>query len=92
MRQSIGLEVVSIFPNPADYLLNVVIHSPIPFDHRHGKLAIMDIAGRTVLEKELHFSELNLTLDTRLWSPGLYIYELELPGISLKNGKFEVQH
>lgn len=85
-------EVLTLFPNPADYLVNVVVKAPVLPIGQQGSLVIYDVTGRMVETLTVQHAVQYITIDTRTWSPGMYLYELRLPNNPEYNGKFEIQH
>ena len=82
---------IEVFPNPADYLVNIQLDCPLELKQK-TKLVITDITGRIVSQYEVFHAKQQLILDTLNWSNGMYIYEIDLPILGKQIGKFDVHH
>lgn len=78
------LASIKVYPNPAkDYVIFDVSH----IDQR-TTLSVYDIYGREIIEKQI--TETPITLDTKSWSTGLYLWRVNQEGISSSQGKVEI--
>ncbi|MBX2905566.1 MAG: T9SS type A sorting domain-containing protein [Taibaiella sp.] len=74
-----------VSPNPARGIVNFRVGNASQF----SKLTIADITGKTILTKDV--DGLSATsVDTRFFTPGLYVYRLSAKDGSATNGKFVV--
>lgn len=82
---------VDVYPNPADYFVNFEVENTFSIDKRLT-LTIYDILGRPVVQTDVMSETRRFIFDTRQWSSGLYVYEIDVPSFGKINGKFDVQH
>lgn len=84
--------LIEVYPNPANSIVNVVVNSPIPMNENRGTITISDISGRLVEQQVVKYNNQFITIDTRHWHSGFYIYELHLPNRPVQSGKLEIVH
>jgi len=83
---SSGLEV---YPNPTDVYLNVVITEKIP-SNAGIVLTVFGATGKTIEQHTM--TDERMLLDTRQWSPGLYVIEVRIAGNEPMKTKVNVVH
>lgn len=73
---------ISLFPNPTNSQLNVVIQSPVAINSR---LEVIDITGKTVYSSAANISTTRFSqvIDVKTFSPGMYILQLTSDNQSL---------
>ena len=66
---------ISLYPNPANSAINVVIESPVALK---GNMEIVDITGKVVYSAVANIanSHFNQVIDLKQFSPGIYILQL----------------
>ena len=80
---------LSLFPNPTNSLLNVVIESP---SLSSSKLEVMDMTGRIVYNAPISVAgKYNHTIDVKSFSPGIYVLQLSADKRSIHQ-RFVVTH
>ncbi|MGQ0829263.1 MAG: T9SS type A sorting domain-containing protein, partial [Bacteroidota bacterium] len=78
---------LSVFPNPANDKLNVLIHLEAG---QVGTLEVFDLAGKLVLTHTLNSdSEVN-EMSINILSEGLYIYKLNVNNSPVSSGKLSI--
>jgi parallel beta-helix repeat protein len=76
--------LVSIYPNPTMGLLNITVHKPYPVE-----IILQDPLSRIVFQKV--FSGI-ISLDTRDWKAGIYLYRVRDDQGIIGKGKIVVYH
>jgi hypothetical protein len=68
---AVGKTELKVFPNPAQNQLYIMYNI-----HKNGRLIIMDINGKTVLQKNINFKNNQLELDVSMLVSGMYILSI----------------
>jgi subtilisin family serine protease len=80
-----------LFPNPSNDIIYVEINSGINGLDRL-EMTVSDLNGRVLLSFEIKDTDNVLTLDSRSWPSGLYLFEIHSADSIVHNGKFEISH
>jgi hypothetical protein len=79
---------LKVYPNPTNGLENFAFK--LPCDDADGILVISDMTGHTMYSNVIGSDVNMITLDTRSWSNGSYLYKLSCSNKIVGTGKFEV--
>ena len=71
-----GFKEISLFPNPADRFVNVVILG----NYEQGRLRAFDALGRLVKVVRLEDNTAEVRIETATWDEGVYLLQVELDG------------
>ncbi|HFA51172.1 MAG TPA: T9SS type A sorting domain-containing protein, partial [Bacteroidetes bacterium] len=71
-----GFKEISLFPNPADGFVNVVIMG----SYEQGRLRAFDSFGRLVKAVRLEDNRAEVSIETTTWEEGIYLLQVELDG------------
>ena len=83
--------VVEVYPNPANEIVTFEFHlseNSIP----KGSLAIYDISNRLIEEFVISQSSQMISIDSRQWQSGLYMFIVKISGDVEHAGRFEIIH
>ncbi len=77
-----------ISPNPVREKATIQYQIP---NNQEGVLKVYDYQGRLINKEELKINNSHLVLDVGDWNSGVYLYQLEIGGESIKSGKLVVK-
>ena len=69
---------------------NEIFEFELPCNNAEGLLIVSDMTGHTIYSNIVGSGANTITLDTRPWSNGIYLYRLSCNNKAFGTGKFEV--
>ncbi|MBM3436721.1 MAG: T9SS type A sorting domain-containing protein [Bacteroidetes bacterium] len=81
------IQRINVVPNPAkDYIIIEYELESIGT----GQIGIIDVTGKTIFSVQTPNSKDQVTIDTRVWKPGVYIATLKSEGKVIESIKFTI--
>lgn len=91
MPKSISTDAwLKVYPNPAGSFVNFEIEPTMISGVDQWQLRLYDISGRMVLQETIAGNRPFVTLNVQSYTPGMYLYEVEIFGQGTIKGKLDV--